>query len=321
MTFFDFCSGIGGGRIGLELNGLECVGHCEIDEKADLTYQLFFKDSKNYGDLTKVDIDKLPDFDFMIAGFPCQSFSIVGNREGLKDKRGQIIYSLMEILKKKQVKYFLLENVKGLVNHNRGKTLEIIIKELENCGYNVFSKVLNSIDYGVPQMRERIYIVGFRSDLGIRDYKFPAPSNLHCDIEDYLDEKNDLELDPNNKTFLNYLSNKYNQNIYSIEEILSWENRIIDWRQSNLRKYDKVFPTLRTGRHGILYVKNGKLKKLSGYEALLLQGFTRKIAEKVKQNNLNNNMVLSQAGNAMTVTVISEITREMLKAIKRNSTS
>ncbi len=321
MTFFDFCSGIGGGRIGLELNGLECVGHSEIDEKADLTYQLFFKDSKNYGDLTKVDIDKLPDFDFMIAGFPCQSFSIVGNREGLKDKRGQIIYSLMEILKKKQVKYFLLENVKGLVNHNRGKTLEIIIKELENCGYNVFSKVLNSIDYGVPQMRERIYIVGFRSDLGIRDYKFPAPSNLHCDIEDYLDEKNDLELDPNNKTFLNYLSNKYNQNIYSIEEILSWENRIIDWRQSNLRKYDKVFPTLRTGRHGILYVKNGKLKKLSGYEALLLQGFTRKIAEKVKQNNLNNNMVLSQAGNAMTVTVISEITREMLKAIKRNSTS
>ena len=321
MTFFDFCSGIGGGRIGLELNGLECVGHSEIDEKADLTYQLFFKDSKNYGDLTKVDIDKLPDFDFMIAGFPCQSFSIVGNREGLKDKRGQIIYSLMEILKKKQVKYFLLENVKGLVNHNRGKTLEIIIKELENCGYTVFSKVLNSIDYGVPQMRERIYIVGFRSDLGIRDYKFPAPSNLHCDIEDYLDEKNDLELDPNNKTFLNYLSNKYNQNIYSIEEILSWENRIIDWRQSNLRKYDKVFPTLRTGRHGILYVKNGKLKKLSGYEALLLQGFTRKIAEKVKQNNLNNNMVLSQAGNAMTVTVISEITREMLKAIKRNSTS
>lgn len=316
MDFFDFCSGIGGGRIGLEMNGLHCVGHCEIDEKADYTYKLFFNDNRNYGDLTKVDIDELPNFDFMIAGFPCQTFSIVGNRKGFEDERGQIIYSLIKILKKKKIKYFLFENVKGLVNHDNGKTLKTIIKELENCGYTVFWKVLNSAEYGVPQMRERVYIVGFRNDLRVTNYSFPNATNLDYNFQDYLDEENELELEINNKTFLKYLDNKYNKNEYNIDEILLLENRVIDWRQSDLRIYNEIFPTLRTGRHGILYVKNRKLKKLNGYESLLLQGFPKKIAIKIKEQKLKNNMILSQAGNAMTVTVISEIVKEMLKLLR-----
>lgn len=317
MDFFDFCSGIGGGRIGLEMNGLHCAGHCEIDEKADSTYRIFFNDNRNYGDLTEVDIENLPDFDFMIAGFPCQTFSIAGKRKGFEDKRGQIIYSLMEILKRKRVKYFLLENVKGLVNHNKGKTLKTIINELENCGYTVFWKVLNSADYGIPQMRERVYIAGFRKDLNINEYSFPGSDNSDINFQDFLDENNASELELNNETFLNYLGNKYNRNKYDIKDILTWENQVVDWRQSDLRKYNKIFPTLRTGRHGILYVKNGRLKKLSGYEALLLQGFPKDLAIKVKEQNLNNNMVLSQAGNAMTVNVIREISGEMLKIIDK----
>ncbi|AWX14563.1 hypothetical protein CEP49_08540 [Mergibacter septicus] len=313
MRFFDFCSGIGGGRIGLEMNGLSCVGHCEIDGKADSTYRLFFNDNRNYGDLTKVDIETLPEFDFMIAGFPCQTFSIVGKRKGFEDKRGQIIYSLMQILKKRKIKYFLLENVKGLVNHDKGNTLRTIINELECCGYNVFWKVLNSAEYGVPQMRERVYIVGFRSDLKITKYSFPNSIKQDYNFEDYLDKENELNLEHDNKTFLKYLANKYNENRYSIEEILSLKNQVIDWRQSDLRIYDEIFPTLRTGRHGILYVKNGELKKLNGYESLLLQGFPREIAIKVKEEKLNNNMILSQAGNAMTATVIREIAKNMLK--------
>ncbi|WP_198763713.1 DNA (cytosine-5-)-methyltransferase [Mycoplasmopsis sturni] len=189
MKFFDFCSGIGAGRIGLEMNGLSCVGHSEIDPKASATYKIFFNDERNYGDLTKIDIESLPEFDFMIAGFPCQTFSLAGKRKGFNDERGQIIYSLIKILKERKIKYFLFENVKGLVNHDKGKTLKIILSELEEAGYNVFWKVLNSFEYGVPQMRERVYIVGFRQDLGINEYNFPKPVKREILFTYYLDKK------------------------------------------------------------------------------------------------------------------------------------
>ncbi|MBU0278953.1 MULTISPECIES: DNA (cytosine-5-)-methyltransferase [unclassified Gemella] len=316
LKFFDFCSGIGGGRIGLENNGLECVGHCEIDEKTAETYRIFFEDNRNYGDLTNLDFDKLPDFEFMIAGFPCQTFSIVGKRAGFDDERGQIIYSLIEIMKHKNVKYFILENVKGLVNHDKGNTFNTIKKELENIGYNIYYKVIDSLDFGVPQMRERIYIVGFKKRYDNGMFEFPIENLSNKNFDWFLDEDNNLELDILDKTFQKYLSNKYNCNKFTNKEVISWENFVIDWRQSDLRKYDKTFPTLRTGRHGLLYIKNGKIKKLSGYEALLLQGFPKNIAEKVKKNKLNNNKVLSQAGNAMTVNVIEAITKEMIKNIK-----
>lgn len=315
LKFFDFCAGIGGGRIGLEKNGLECVGHCEIDKKASDTYNIFFNDNRNYGDLTKVDIDKLPNFDFMIAGFPCQTFSIIGKRAGFEDERGQVIYSLMDILKRKDVKYFILENVKGLVNHNKGKTFNDIKEGLENIGYNIYYKVLNSIDFSVPQMRERIYIVGFKKEYDNKKFSFPLKNIPHKKIDYFLDKENSTELNPSNITFQKYLSNKYNNNKFTIQEILQWENCVIDSRQSDLRKYNNFFPTLRTGRHGLLYIKNRRIKKLNGYEALLLQGFPKDIANKVKEYSLNNNKVLSQAGNAMTVNVIESIAREMLKNI------
>lgn len=316
LRFFDFCSGIGGGRIGLERNGLICVGHCEIDEKTANTYNIFFNDDRNYGDLTKVDINSLPDFEFMIAGFPCQTFSIVGKRAGFADERGQIIYSLIKIMKQKNVKYFILENVKGLVNHDKGKTFNTIKQELDKAGYNIYYKVLNSFDYGVPQMRERIYIVGFKKEFDNGDFKFPLKTNSQNDFNFFLDEDNHTELDIFDKTFQKYLANKYNCTKYSNEDILNWENFVIDWRQSDLRRYDKMFPTLRTGRHGLLYIKNNRIKKLNGYEALLLQGFPKNIAMKVKEYKLNNNKVLSQAGNAMTVNVIEYIGQEMIKHIR-----
>ncbi|MBR8465139.1 DNA (cytosine-5-)-methyltransferase [Campylobacter sp. faydin G-140] len=316
LKFFDFCSGIGGGRIGLENNGLTCAGHCEIDEKAAETYNLFFDDNRNYGDLTKLEINKVPDFDFMIAGFPCQTFSIVGKRAGFEDERGQIIYYLIKIMKQKKVKYFILENVKGLLNHNKGNTFKTIKSELESIGYNIYYKVLNSFDYGVPQMRERIYIIGFKKEYDNGKFEFPIKNISKKNFDYFLDKENNLELDILDKTFQKYLSNKYNYNKFTNEEVLSWENFVIDWRQSDLRRYDKTFPTLRTGRHGLLYIKNNKIKRLNGYEALLLQGFPKHIAEKIKKYKLNNNKVLSQAGNAMTVNVIDSIVKEMIKNIK-----
>lgn len=318
LKFFDFCSGIGGGRIGMEEVGFECVGHSEIDLNTAKTYEKFFNDSRNYGDLTKIDLKELPEFDIMIAGFPCQTFSIAGKREGFEDNRGLIIYSLIKIMKTKNVKYFLLENVKGLLNHDKGKTLRIIKNELEKAGYNLYTKVLNSINFGVPQMRERIYLVGFRKDLDNYSFEFPIEENIIYNLENYIDTENVSELDKNNETFNKYLKNKYNkEKKYKIEDILTWENSIIDYRQSDLRRYNGYFPTLRTGRHGLLYIKNRKIVRLNGYEALLLQGFPKEIAKMVKKDKFFvNNTVLSQAGNAMTVNVIKKIAEKMKQAIE-----
>lgn len=312
-TFMDFCAGIGGGRLGLSNNGLACVAYSEIDSNAADTYRLFHGDNEyNYGDLMNINTTELPDFDILIGGFPCQTFSIVGKRAGFDDNRGLIIYGLLKILKEKNVPYFILENVKGLVNHSKGTTLKIIIDELTKLDYNVHYKVLDSADYGVPQMRERIYIVGMKKGHYIKDFKFPSPIAMSS-IKDYLIDNSDSYLDKNDKTFIKYLNNKYNKGKFDIEEILKQDYLIIDTRQSDLRLYKDKCPTLRTGRHGILYVHNKHLRKLTGLEALLLQGFPRDMAQKILCSNTPNSKILSQAGNAMTVNVIEAIGRELLK--------
>lgn len=315
MKFMDFCAGIGGGRLGLEKNNIECVAHSEIDTVPNYTYRLFFgEEEKNYGDLMCIDTKTLPDFDILIGGFPCQTFSIVGKREGFADSRGQIIYGLIKILVEKDVPYFILENVKGLVNHNRGETLKVIVEELSNAGYHIDYKVLNSENYGVPQFRERIYFVGIKKDLVKKPFEWPEPTTTP-NIQDYLIDTDNKILDFDNPIWQKYLNNKYNKGKFDFEELLKEDYLVLDWRQSDLRLYRGKTPTLRTGRHGILYVKNGKLRKLSGYEALLLQGFPKELADKAKSAKINNNKLLSQAGNAMTVSVISAIGKSLLDCI------
>lgn len=313
----DFCSGIGAGRLGLENVGMKCVAHSEIDPKPDLTYQLFFDDKSNLGDLTKLNPNDLPNFDVMLAGFPCQTFSIVGKRAGMNDDRGQIIYYLTDILKQKNTPFFILENVKGLINHNKGETLTSILELLSDTGYQVYYQVLDSQYYGVPQMRERVYFVGIRKDVAHTPFEFPKPTSAKP-IDYYLSDDRDYSFDNNNPTFQKYLASKYNNNQYNIDEIVKTDYQVIDWRQSDFRLYENKSPTLRTGRHGILYTKNGKLRKLSGYEALLLQGFPKEIAKKVIEHKLPDSKILSQAGNAMTVTVIEALGKQLLKAIGKS---
>lgn len=315
MKFMDFCAGIGGGRLGLEQNGLECVAHSEIDMTTNYTYRLFFnEDEKNFGDLMCIDTKDLPSFDILIGGFPCQTFSIVGKREGFADSRGQIIYGLIKILVEREIPYFILENVKGLVNHNNGETLKVILKELEKVGYYVDYKVLNSENYGVPQFRERVYFVGIKKDLLKKKFVWPKPE-CSPHLADYLIDTDNEILDTDNPTWQKYLNNKYNRGKFDLDQILKEDYLVLDWRQSDLRLYRGKTPTLRTGRHGILYVKDNKLRKLSGYEGLLLQGFPKDLAEKAKKEKINNNRLLSQAGNAMTVSVISAIGKALLECV------
>jgi len=315
----DFCAGIGAGRLGLENLGLNCVAFSEIDRYAEKTYREFFgEEEKNHGDLMKINPADLPNFDLMIAGFPCQSFSVIGQRKGMNDHRGQIIYGLIKIMNGKNLPYFILENVKGLVNHESGKTLKIILEELDKAGYKVYHRVLSSLHYGVPQMRERIYFVGIRKDLVKENKHFEWPNPVKTPkVENYLTDDGELEFNEKKRayeTFLKFLDNKYNKGLFKVEKLLKEDYLVLDTRQSDLRLYRGKVPTLRTGRHGILYVRNGKFRKLSGYESLLLQGFPKKLAEKTK-GKIADVYLLSQAGNAMTVNTIEAIGKNLLDYI------
>jgi len=321
LKFIDFCAGIGGGRLGLENLGMQCVGFSEIDKKAEKTYREFFGDEEqNYGDLTKLDKNGLPDFDLMIAGFPCQTFSVIGQRKGMKDDRGQIIFHLIDIMKAKNLKYFILENVKGLLNHGTGESMKIILNALDEAGYKVFWKLTSSLYHGVPQMRERIYFVGIRKDLIKNENVFDFPQTVEKpDLKDYLIDTDELEFDEKKRayeTFLKYLENKYNKGKFSIEKLLKEDFLVIDTRQSDLRLYRGKVPTLRTGRHGILYVRDGKFRRLSGYESLLLQGFPKNLSEKPK-GKIADVYLLSQAGNAMTVNAVEAFGKSLVNFIEK----
>lgn len=304
-TFFDFCSGIGGGRLGLEKAGLSCVGRSETSRLADTTYKLMHNTDNdiNYGNLKKLGRDKLPDFDMLIAGFPCQTFSVIGRKDGFSDDRGQIIFQLSRIMREMQPKCFLLENVRGLVTHDKGKTLKVIIEELENSGYYVTYKVLTSLEYGVPQMRQRVYFVGYRKDFKSNFEKFAWPDIIEkpC-LNDYLIDNN-IASDERIEILKHYLNNPTNNGEYTVEDIKKMEGKIIDTRMNDLRIYEGKCPTLRAQRDGVLYVKGGRIYQLTGYEALLLQGFPKEYADKVK-TEVTDRHLLMQAGNAMTVNVI-----------------
>jgi len=141
-----------------------CIGYSEIDKYAIQVYKKHFN-HKNYGDITKINEKELPDFDLLVGGVPCQSWSIAGNRGGFEDERGNMWFQFSRILRAKQPKYFIAENVKGLLSHDGGKSMERICEELCDCGYAIDFEVLNAKNFGVPQNRERVFIVGIKLDL------------------------------------------------------------------------------------------------------------------------------------------------------------
>ena len=307
-TFFDLCSGIGGGRLGLEMAGLKPVGYSDTSRLSATTYKLMFDtgEERNFGNLKKIKTEKLPSFDVLIAGFPCQTFSVIGRREGFDDIRGQIIFHIARILSETKPKAFILENVRGLVTHNQGNTLKTILGLLDDAGYSTTYKVLTSLDYGVPQMRQRVYFIGVNKDLGVDVHNYVWPEHKPVpSLDSYLVDERPIS-EWMVEYLPTYLNNTTNQGQYSVEDILSMEGKVLDLRMSDLRIYDGKVPTLRSQRDGILYVKNGQLFSLTGYEALLLQGFPREYADKVK-DVVSDRHLLMQAGNAMTVNVIRDL--------------
>lgn len=191
FSFIDLFSGIGGFHSGLSSLGGECVFASDILPVACETYY------KNYGirphgDITKIPAKMIPDHDILCAGFPCQSFSNVGPKGGLNDPRGEMIYEIFRILKVKKPKAFILENVKGLQAHQQGKVLSYIIQTLEEIGYKVKYEILEAKDYGLPQIRKRIFIVGVKKNIK-QEFIFPEPIKLKYTLSKVLGGKVDRD--------------------------------------------------------------------------------------------------------------------------------
>lgn len=187
FTFIDLFAGIGGIRLGYQLNGGRCVFSSEWDKEAAKTYYCNFGE-RPFGDIQKIDPSSLPDFDILLAGFPCQPFSIIGDKEGFNhETQGTLFFNIEKILLAKKPKAFMLENVRNLVAHDKGRTFNVILSHLKSAGYDVHHKVLNALDYGVPQKRERIIICGFRKKVNF-EFPPPIPKEQRKTVADIIDD-------------------------------------------------------------------------------------------------------------------------------------
>lgn len=185
LKFIDLFAGLGGFRLALESLGAKCVYSNEWDKYVKEVYSENFKDIPD-DDITKVDEKNIPDHDILCAGFPCQAFSISGKQKGFEDSRGTLFFDVARIVNEKKPKIVFMENVKNFISHDGGNTLKVIKQTMENLGYNFFYKVLNAADFGIPQKRERVYMVCFRNDLNIKDFVYPKPVTLKKYVEDYI---------------------------------------------------------------------------------------------------------------------------------------
>lgn len=322
----DLFAGVGGIRLGFAeaakefgINA-ECVFSCEIDDWACKTYRKNFPNDKYDPkcDITAVDAKAIPDFDVLLAGFPCQAFSIAGKRGGFEDTRGTLFFDVARIIKEKQPKVFLLENVKGLTNHRSGKTLQVILNTLrEDLGYTVFYKVLNAKEYGVAQLRERIYIVGFKNGGKDFNYPLPLPQEERKVIRDIIEEKpvdaryylstSYLAALKAHKARHQALGHGFGYEVRDLDEVAGTivcggmgkeRNLIVDTRQTDF--------TVRTHIKGE-YNKEG-LRKMTPLEWERLQGFpdnwTAGIADVHRYK---------QMGNSVAVPVIKAVSKHIIE--------
>ena len=305
IKFIDLFAGIGGIRLGVEQackdNGIKCkcVFSSEIDKFACQTYEANFHE-KPSGDITKIKEQDIPSFDMLCAGFPCQPFSIAGKQKGFEDTRGTMFFEIARIVKYHKPKIVFLENVKNLLMHDKGRTFAVIKQTLEDLGYFVNYKVLNAKDFGVPQNRERIYIVGFKKDEfeDCNEFEFPEKTGIKTKLSDILE--NDAD-------------EKYYYNRYPVYQVLKdkcQKGKIYQWRRIYLRENkNDLCPTLTanmgSGGHNVPLVKDLKdIRKLTPRECFRFQGFQDSF---ILPNELSDCHLYKQAGNSVAVPVVKSI--------------
>lgn len=321
----DLFAGIGGIRLGFEqTNRIKNIFSAEIDKYACETYIKNFKENP-FCDITKISENELtsfPNFDILLAGFPCQAFSIAGRRGGFEDTRGTLFFDVARIIKAKQPKAFLLENVKGLTNHDGGRTFETIINTLKNdLGYSVHTQLLNAKDYGIPQKRERIYIVGFKNmkDKKEIDFKFPKPIKLKKRIKDIMEEEEVSSKYYLSDTYLNTLKKhkarhkaKGNGFGYEVLKHTDIANTIVVGGMGKERNLliDKRLTdfTPKTNIKG--KINREYIRKMTPREWARLQGFPDSF-----QIPVSDAQAYKQFGNSVSVPVINAIAKKIIEKL------
>lgn len=298
ISFIDLFCGVGGFHIAMEQACVEndliakCVFASDIDPYCRQSYQNNF-DVKPFGDITKIEVDKIPEHNILFAGFPCQPFSIIGQMKGFEDIRGTLFFYIANILKVKKPKAFILENVKQLVGHNNGQTLQVIIKTLQNLGYHVQYAVLNALDYGLPQKRERIIIVGHKDPIL---FSFPSPVKPFIPLHEILESKTDEKYHASG-----YIKNKRKQKHTSAYKLSIWHEN----KSGNVCSYPYSC-ALRAGASYNYLLVNGE-RRLTPREMFRLQGFPD--SYKIIENEMQ---ARKQAGNAVPVNVIKAVILKLL---------
>lgn len=313
MTFIDLFAGLGGFRIALESLGAECVYSNEWDKHAQDVYYNNFGDFPE-GDITQVDEKTVPDHDILCAGFPCQAFSISGKQRGLEDSRGTLFFDVARIVKEKTPKIVFMENVKNFATHDGGKTLEVVRSTMEELGYTFNYKVLNAVHYGVPQKRERIYMVCFRNDLKITHFDYPEPFELVKHVEDFL-LKDERKVEHLYVLRPDTYYNEVEDARYSEKPI---RLGIVNKGGQGERIYSTkgIAITLSAYGGGVFsktggYLVNGKPRKLHPKECARIMGYpdTYKISD-------SPNQAYKQFGNSVVIDVLQLIAVEIGKSLK-----
>lgn len=330
--FIDLFSGIGGIRLGFEQAGkFKCAMSCEIDADAATTYMNNLGDDPT-GDVTKIAPANLPKFDVLAAGFPCQAFSMAGFRLGFADAtKGTLFFDVARIIEARRPKMVFLENVKGLVNHDDGKTFRVVTRTLEELGYHVYHKVISAIDHGLPQKRERIYIVGINArDLGMPSaedwqlseacgdgyvpaFKFPEPSGCAIRVKNILEPHVSADKFLSAQYMNGLVRHKQKQGAagrgfgYEIVDIDGYANTIVCGgmgRERNLvvdHNIPSPYPSDRNDRH---------VRMMTPREWARLQGFPEGF--KLPKND---SLAYKQLGNSVAIPVVRAIAVEMAKTL------
>lgn len=304
IKFIDLFCGIGGFRVAMDEvckeNDLipECVLSSDIDPYCQDSYEANFGE-RPFGDITKIDETDIPDHDILFAGFPCQPFSIIGQRQGFNDIRGTLFFDIARILKHKKPKAFVLENVKQLVGHDKGKTLKVIIQTLKDLGYNVQYAVLNALDYGLPQKRERVIIVGHREPIF---FSFPSPIRPFKPLEEIIEKNVDK------KHFASdYIVQKRKDKHKSAYKLSIWHEN----KAGNICSYPYSC-ALRAGASYNYLLLNGE-RRLTPREMFRLQGFPD--AYKIV---VTDSQARKQAGNAVPVNLVKAVILKLIPFVAQS---